>query len=232
MLTNKKGKVFVSANLQGDFLGLDKWCFENNTSTDDILILCGDSKILYFMNNAEEKNKYFLSKLPITLLCVRGEQDENYLKCLNICYTELDHDPISGGVYWEKDYPNILYVANGTQLNLKGKNCLFLEGGHDTEQQYYPLGGRSVFSDEMPSPGERMEVLDKVYRKHYDYVFSHTCPAEWADRIGPMEIYLDDVRNYISFSYWFYGHFCKNEIKKLDGNQAQQVCFPYVEEIL
>lgn len=190
---------------------------------------------MYWSDSVENENKKFLSKLPIALLCVRGEQDENYLKSPDICYEQLDYDPLSGGVYWEKEYPNILYVANGTHLTLKGFDCLFLEGAHDPEQKYYPLGMRHAFEDDMPSAGERLEVLDKVYRKHYDYVFSHTCPAEWVKdekRIGPMEAYLSDVYHYISFTYWFYGHFCENKIEKLDGNQTQQVCFPYVEEIM
>lgn len=51
-------------------------------SSDDMLIILGDSGINYYLNEEELKYKDYLTKFKIKLFCIRGNHEERPYKYL------------------------------------------------------------------------------------------------------------------------------------------------------
>ena len=81
-------RVFVRGDTHGYFDWLPDWCEENHTTTNDLLIILGDAGILYYgAKKAREKAlKEFISKCPITLLCVRGNHEARPSDYTSTCF--------------------------------------------------------------------------------------------------------------------------------------------------
>ena len=77
MMKDKFYRLFITGDRHGRFDDLEYFCQANNTTEDDALIILGDAGILYYGENKthEKYLKAWLSRLPITILCVRGNHE-------------------------------------------------------------------------------------------------------------------------------------------------------------
>lgn len=218
-------RVFVCGDVHGDFGWLADWCHDNRTTDDDALILLGDSGILYYgAENWREKHiKDTIAACPITLLVVRGNHDRRP-EHGKMTFDIREDDPIvPGGFRYDSAYPNILYIADGSCLDINGRSCLFIGGAYSVDKDYRITMGWHWFEDEELNEGERCDILDKLngsgQHYYFDFVFTHTCPTpiiptdlflssidqSQVSRI--MEDFLLDVQNVIDFDKWYFGHY-------------------------
>ena len=72
------GRVWVRGDTHSNFDFLPYFCDKHKTDVDDILIILGDAGILYYGENEkrEQALKDYLTVLPITLVCVRGNHED------------------------------------------------------------------------------------------------------------------------------------------------------------
>lgn len=218
-------RVFVRGDVHGDFEWLADWCNDNCTTTNDALILLGDSGILYYgSKNWREKHiKDIIAACPITLLVVRGNHDRRP-ECDNMMFTIEEDDPIvPGGYRYDLNYPNIRYIADGSCLAINNKRCLFIGGAYSVDREYRIAMGWRWFLDEELSEEERCDILDKLngsgQHYYFDFVFTHTCPTSliptdlflgFVDQSKvsyAMEDFLSTVQNITDFDKWYFGHY-------------------------
>ena len=219
----KYKRVWITGDTHGDFDWLSSWCHQEQTNKDeDLLIILGDAGIMYYgqYREREENLKSIIQKCPITLLCVRGNHDARPSSYENIQFVELESDPcVPNGYYYESDYPNIWYVADGSMININNKHCLFIGGAYSVDKEYRQMMGWRWFKDEELTREEQMDILDKVDHHWFDYVFTHTCPYDWMPRdlfmksidqskvSNDMEHFLTTVSEIIDFDTWYFGHY-------------------------
>lgn len=218
-------RVWVTGDTHGQFDWLKSWCKNNHTTYEDALIILGDAGIMYYDQEHEQtkKIKQLISECPITLLCIRGNHEARPIHTKGIEFIYEENDPvIPSGYYYESAYPNIRYIADGSTFNINGNRCLFIGGAYSVDKEYRLMSGWRWFEDEELTDEEMTDILDKIDHKHYDYVFTHTCPEKWQPRdlflsifdqskvSKKMEQFLTTVSEIITFRYWYFGHYHDN----------------------
>ena len=210
------GRFFLTGDTHGVFNRIEVFCRENNTTKDDILCILGDAGINYYLNKRDYMLKQVLQDLPITLFCIHGNHEE---RPFNIAtYKEKEWN--NGVVYYEEEFPNLLFAKDGEIYMINGKKCLVIGGAYSVDKEYRLLKGWSWFKDEQPSK-EIVKYVEKqiAKQKEFDIVLSHTCPISTEPRHmflpfidqskvdKTTELILQRVADLITFDAWYFGHF-------------------------
>lgn len=217
-----KMKYYVTGDCHGDFKKIEYFCKYNNTSKKDVLVILGDAGINYWLNKSDIKNKIKLEKLPITIFVVHGNHEER--PCNIASYKEKIWN--GGTVYYEEDYPSLLFAMDGEVYDMNGKKAIAIGGAYSVDKDYRCMVGMPWFSDEQPSDAVKESVERKLQDKGWkiDYILSHTCPKE----MMPTDLFLDFIdQNTVDnsteewlgkiwsktdFERWYFGHFHENRI--------------------
>lgn len=228
-------RIFVTGDRHGNFCDLQDWCKENHITHRDLLIICGDSGIMYYGADSEKDKRladflhYECSGLNI--MCVRGNHDcrpQNYYS-----HNIIDPCKEAGNMIVYPEIPNVVFMEDGSIININGKRCLFIGGAYSVDKYYRLMRGWHWFADEELSDTEMdniLKMLNSLENKHFDWVFTHTCPFLWEpvdlfingvdqNTISKrMEKFLGAVERIITFDHWYFGHFHDNRIDMLgDG---------------
>jgi 3-oxoacid CoA-transferase subunit A len=208
--------VYLTGDTHGDFDRISQFCDENNTTKEDILIILGDAGINYFCNFRDDILKRTLIELPITLLCVHGNHEE---RPFLLDYEEKEwHDGI---VYYEKEYPNLLFAKDGEIYDFNGKKAMPIGGAYSIDKYYRLYNNLHWFESEQATDEIKEYVESQLEKCNWkiDYVFTHTVPVNyeptWAFLPGvdqsrvdkTMEIWLQKIVDKLEFERWFAGHY-------------------------
>lgn len=209
-------RFFITGDTHGDFKRIAEFCDKHNTTKDDVICILGDAGINYYLGKKDYLLKEFLKDLPITLFCIHGNHEE---RPQNIpSYDEKEWN--NGIVFYEEDYPNILFAKDGEIFNINGKTILVIGGAYSVDKEYRLMNGWSWFKDEQPNDEIKQYVKEQIKKqKHFDIVLSHTCPItkqpthmflSWLDQSKvdkSTERFLQDIADKIDFDSWYFGHF-------------------------
>lgn len=225
------GKMYVRGDTHGNFDFIPYFCQEHNTTTDDVLVILGDAGILYF-DTEKPREKYlkqYLAKQPITLFCVRGNHEDRpenrHVPCV---YNSL----VDGEVYSEELYPNILYAKDGAVYHWNGKSILTIGGAYSVDKFYRHAMGWYWNPFEQLTESEMSGIMERCAGKHYNYVFTHTCPFTWQPTDlflsnidqnavdNTMEIWMDKFSRNIDFDHWFFAHFHSDRLDVCDDGKV------------
>ena len=137
-----------------------------------------------------------------------------------------------GEVYCEKEFPYIRYFKDGGTYMIDGKRVLTIGGAYSVDKEYRLARGSGWFESEQLTADERAKIFNRVCGQHFDVVLSHTCPLDWEpiDLFLPfidqstvdktMEIWLNEVKDIITFDLWCFAHFHKDREER-----------PFVEQL-
>lgn len=222
MMKDKFYRLFITGDRHGRFDDLEYFCQANNTTEDDALIILGDAGILYYGENKthEKYLKAWLSRLPITLLCVRGNhearpQDRKNMLCRDFC---------GGKAYYEEACPNVLHLTDGGVYSICGKTILSIGGAYSVDKELRLAMNYMWFENEELSLVEMERIYADLLATnlHYDLILTHTCPEKWIPTdmfIGGidqskvsrrMEIFLEGIENITDYDHWYFGHYHGN----------------------
>lgn len=197
------------------------YCTAKNVDYNDIKyhIILGDVGIL-FPNNFKEDmyNIEFFDSKPFITLGVLGNH-ENYpaIKSLELVDIGI------GNPVW-KVSEKLYYLPRGKVYNIDGKKCLVLGGAVSLDKKW-----RTEFLDwwreEEWGYIETENLLNFLKKENeFDYVFSHSAPAEAAPFLAkfkgfndmPINILKENdstvrlntmVCSMIEFKHWYFGHY-------------------------
>lgn len=214
-------RVFITGDTHGNFSFLKQWCEKVGTTKEDYLIILGDAGINYYLGKLSKKLKYRLSKCPITLICIHGNHEarpaslKGYIK-------EFNYD-IQCGVWYEKEFPNILFPDDGEMI-INNKTFLILGGAYSVDRDYRLEHGLKWFPDEQMSEESKKRILRFIETENsFDYILSHCAPLKYEpihlflsfidqEKVDKsMEEFLEKVLEQVQFNYWFFGHYHSDE---------------------
>ena len=210
------GKFYITGDTHGNFNRIDYFCQRFETSKEDILCILGDAGINYYLNKKDYMLKQVLQDMPITFFCIHGNHEE---RPFNIS-TYITKKWNGGIVYYEEEFPNILFAKDGEIYNINGKSVLVIGGAYSVDKEYRLLKGWSWFKDEQPNK-EIVKYIEKQITKqrHFDIVLTHTCPIKTEPRHmflpfidqskvdKTTELLLQRIADWITFDNWYFGHF-------------------------
>ena len=207
---------YITGDTHRDFRLVAAFCDKVQSAKDDVLIILGDAGVNYFGGENDRKLKRLLMELPITLFCIHGNH-ERRPESLSYAETEL----YGGAVYWEPEFPNLLFAKDGEIYDFGGKRCIAIGGAYSIDKPLRLAEGWGWWPDEQPSPKIRKRVEARLAAESWrvDVVLSHTCPLKYEPREvfisgvneamvdNSTEKWLDAIEDRLDYNRWYCGHY-------------------------
>ena len=216
--------IYISGDKHANFEEVLNFCYVNKTSLDDTLIVLGDAGINYYVNENDYILKNSLLQYPITFLCIHGNHEERP-ENIKTYKKKKFHDGI---VYYEEDYPNILFAKDGEVYNFNNHKVLVIGGAYSVDKYFRLAMGYNWYENEQPNAATKSrvkEVLNNMNNK-IDIILSHTCPYKYLPREMLLdgidqstvdystEYFLNEIENTVDYNLWYCGHYHTD--KKID----------------
>lgn len=194
--------------------------FNQKLTKDDVIILLGDVGLNYYGGERDLDNKELLNDIPCYFFCVHGNHEARASSIAS--YKEKQWR--GGVVYYEPEYPRILFPKDGEIYDFDGKKAIVIGGAYSVDKEYRLNVGIPWFSDEQPSDEIKVHVEHKLGEIDWrvNYVFSHTCPLKYeptdmflsfidqtkVDK--STEEWLSKIANRLDYEHWYFGHYHDN----------------------
>lgn len=214
--------IYITGDIHGDPFRVSTICERFQLTSDDLLILLGDVGANYYYGPRDEWMKNVLNKVAPTIFCIHGNHEGR---------PDITRGYVSklwngGIVYYQIEYPSLLFAKDGEIYDIGGKKCIAIGGAYSVDKHIRLLHGWPWFPDEQPSDSIKAYVEEQLSKKHIDVVFSHTCPSKYTpvECFLPgldqstvdksTEMWLDKVESSIEYQAWYCGHWHIN--KRID----------------
>lgn len=213
--------IYITGDTHREFDRVKKFCKKNNTTTDDILIITGDAGINYFGRYRDTIFKTYLSTLPITMFCVRGNHEQRPEE-IETYQTKM----FAGGtVYYEKDFENLLFAKDGEVYTFNDKKYMVIGGAYSVDKPQRIAYGWHWFPNEQLDSTEKSLIEAKLESMDLQIygILSHTCPQKFTPKElflpgvdqskvdTSMEDWLDSIEDKLSYEKWYCGHYHTNK---------------------
>lgn len=228
-------RVFLTGDTHRNELDrIEIFCEENNTTTDDIMIILGDAGINYYLNNRDIAIKEYLSQLPITIFCIHGNHEERPENIKS--YHRAYNDKVRGFVYIEENFPNLLFAIDNKTYFINNNYYYTFGGGYSVDKEYRLTVGANWFPSEI-----NHELVAKVNRQLNEFnssikeyvslptekltkekipfiILTHTCPLKYQpnevmlhwvkqDTVDKtLELLFDRFDDMFDYKNWYCGH--------------------------
>lgn len=179
---------------------------------DDYLIIAGDFGAVWSGDAQDDEILEYHDFKNYTTLFVAGNHEN---------YDLLEKYPVEiwrGGKV-RRIRENVLQLMNGQIFEIDGKT-LFIMGGATSVDKILRKEGISWWPQEEPAQENYEEALENLKKAGYsvDYIITHTCPEKvrkesfsvfdgFVEYSSPVEQFLDEVYDNVSYKKWFAGHF-------------------------
>lgn len=169
--------IYITGDTHRQFDRIVDFCEENETTVDDVMIILGNAGINFYLDDSDVQLKEDLSRLPVTLFCIHGNHEERPEFVGG--YEEKEWN--GGMVYYEEEYPNILFAHDGEIFDFDGRKAIAIGGAYSVDKYYRIRNGAPWFDTEQPDDRTKMYVESRLEKAGWqvDYVLSHTAPKKY-----------------------------------------------------
>lgn len=219
--------IYITGDTHGKFKRVEAFCQRFQTTREDILIILGDAGINFSGGIRDEMNKCYLESLPITLFCIHGNHEQRP-GTIDTYKERVWH---GGSVYYEGEYPHLLFARDGEIFDLDGKKAVVIGGAYSIDKMMRLTYGYGWWPDEQPSEEIKKYVEQQLENRNWkiDLVLSHTTPLKYEPVEVFMagidqgkvdkstEIWLDKIEERLDYKKWYCGHYhTEKKIEKLE----------------
>lgn len=209
--------IYITGDKHADFREVFYFCYANETTCDDILIVLGDAGINYYASELDYKLKNSLRGYPITFFCIHGNHEERP-ENIKTYKTKKFYEGI---VYYEEDYPNILFAKDGEVYNFNNNKVLVIGDAYSVDKYFRKAYGYNWYESEQPNEETKNKVKSvlKKLDNRVDIILSHTCPYKYLPREmflegidqstvdNSTEYFLDEIEESTDYNLWYCGHY-------------------------
>ena len=209
--------IWLTGDTHGHFDRVEQFCREHRTTTDDILIILGDSGFNFGGGERDLFLKTRASHFPITIFSLHGNR-ENRPQNIPSYVTGSFH---GGTVYYEPQFPNLLFAVDSEVYSFGGKDCLVVGGAYSTGKEYRLAKGLGWWPDEQPSDAVKQHVEELLAARSWqmEIILTHTCPLRYKPHEAlkrdldqstvdsTTEQWMDSIEERLSYAHWYCGHF-------------------------
>ena len=216
--------VYYTGDIHGNAKGVVAFAEQYELTKSDILVILGDVGANYYGNYRDRYCKDALARMKPTVFCIHGNHERRPGTLPGYKQKEWN-----GGLVWyEDEYPNLLFARDGDIFNMEGVQHLVIGGAYSVDKYYRLERNYQWFADEQPSAEVKAYVEEQVANRHIDIILSHTCPFRYEplEAFLPMidqntvddstERWLDMIEAAADYKAWLCGHWhIEKQIDKL-----------------
>lgn len=206
--------VYYTGDIHGAPYKVVRFSKAMNLTKNDIIVILGDVGVNYYGNERDLIAKGQLSGLKPTILCIHGNHEKRPSTISSYKKKEWN-----GGLVWyEDEYPKLLFAKDGEIFTLVGIRHLVIGGAYSVDKYYRLRHGYEWWEDEQPSSEIKQYTEQQIKAQPIDVILSHTCPKKYE----PTEMFLtmidqstvdksteewlDQIEETCEYNAWFCGH--------------------------
>lgn len=209
--------IIYTGDTHGEKDKLHHLTYKLNLNKKDTIVVLGDACFNYYGNDMGDLNlKNFVENKCATIFCIHGNHENRPQNIPSYSTKEWN----GGLVYYEREFPHILFAIDGEIYNLDGKKSIVIGGAYSVDKYYRLNHGLKWFEDEQPSELIKKKVESVLEKENWkiDRVLSHTCPKKYTpiEAFLPLinqstvdnstEEWLDTIEDKLQYKSWFCGH--------------------------
>ena len=214
--------IYITGDTHGRFERIEQFCRKFKTKKEDVLIILGDAGINFSGECYDWPKKEFLEEL-----CIHGNHEQRPQTIGT--YREMQWN--GGAVFYEKEFPHLLFAKDGEVFDLEGKKTIVIGGAYSIDKMTRVVYGYGWWPDEQPSQEIKRDVEQRLYEENWkvDVVLSHTTPLKYEpvevflpgmDQSSvdkSTEIWLDQIEDRLEYQKWYCGHYhTEKKINRLE----------------
>lgn len=216
--------VYYTGDIHGNTKGVVAFTKQHELTDSDTLVILGDVGANYYGNRRDRYCKDALAKTKPTILCIHGNHERRPTTLPTYKQKEWN----GGMVWYEDDYPNLLFARDGDIFDIEGTRHLVIGGAYSVDKFYRLANNYLWFPDEQPSAEIKTYVEEQIAKHRIDIILAHTCPFKYEPREAflPMidqstvddstERWLDKIEETADYKAWLCGHWhIEKQIDKL-----------------
>lgn len=207
---------YVTGDKHSNLYGVIHYAEFKGITKDDVIIILGDAGINYY-GEKDKELKEKLSNADITLFCVHGNHEQRP----ETIETYKEKSMFGGIVFYEEEYPNILFAKDGEIYDIEGYKVFVIGGAYSIDKYFRIKNNEPWFKDEQPSKALKENILNRLKTKKpkIDIILSHTCPYKYIPKEALLkglnqslidhstEYFLDKIEELVDYKKWYCGHF-------------------------
>lgn len=218
---------YITGDCHGSFSRLTVFNAMTKLTEDDVMIILGDAGFNICRDEREEVNKKFVNSFPFTTFCIHGNHE---MRPYDID-TYKTKQYRGGTVWYEEEYPKILFAKDGEVYDFDGLKCMVIGGAYSVDKSFRIMYRLPWFENEQPSDEIKAYVMAQLekYGNKIDIILSHTCPYKYEPKevfikgVNQLmvdkstEKWLDEIEENTEYCKWYCGHY--HTVKKIDRMQ-------------
>ena len=206
--------VYFTGDIHGSPFKLQVFCRYMELTEKDTIVILGDVGANYYGGKRDKQFKEQIAKLAPTIFCIHGNHEQRPANIPSYKAKEWNDGP----VWYEEEYPNLLFARDGNIYVIDGVRYLVIGGDFSVDKNYRLSRGYGWWADEQPSEEIKARVGRRVANSGLDVILSHTCPFKYEPReaflpgIDQSEVdssteeWLDTIEESVDYKAWFCGH--------------------------
>ena len=207
--------IFFTGDIHGGVYDLENRIKIYGVPKGGSIVVLGDVGVNFYLNKTDRKKKEYLAALPYTFFFIHGNHE---VRPQNVeGYVLHPGNPGCAGTYIDPQYPNQVFLQDGVHY-LEDKKVLVAAGAYSVDKYHRIATGGRWFEDEQMPREIQQWMLEFTNGDHYDLVLTHTCPylarplekglgfIDQATVDPSMEVFLERLRQQITFDRWLCGH--------------------------
>ena len=216
--------IYYTGDIHGQKYEIERFCKRFKPTADDVIVILGDVGANYSRDERDAELKTALNRVKPTILCIHGNHEIRPWHIPTYKTKEW-----KGGIVWyEEEYPTVLFAKDGEIYNLEGLRHIAIGGAYSVDKFYRIRYGGGWWPDEQPSAEIKAYVKRQLRNKPVDVILSHTCPFKYkpVEAFLPgvdqstvdtsTEKWLDEIEESTDYLAWYCGHWhIKKRIDKI-----------------
>ena len=206
--------VYFTGDIHGSPFKLQVFCRYMELTEKDTIVILGDVGANYYGGKRDKQFKEQIAKLAPTIFCIHGNHEQRPANIPSYKAKEWNDGP----VWYEEEYPNLLFARDGNIYVIDGVRYLVIGGAFSVDKNYRLSRGYGWWADEQPSEEIKARVGRRVANSGLDVILSHTCPFKYepreaflpgidqSDVDSSTEEWLDTIEESVDYKAWFCGH--------------------------
>lgn len=139
--------IYLTGDTHGRFGRLLDFSDKMRLTKTDTVIILGDVGFNVFGDARDCYNKYHINSLGFTVFCVNGNHKMRPYDIKTYKMKEYN-----GGLVWyEDEFPNLLFAKDGEVYDLGGMKCMVIGGAYSIDKPIRIAMGYPWFENEQPS---------------------------------------------------------------------------------
>ena len=206
--------IYFTGDTHGEISKIIKFAENQRLLMNDIIVILGDAGYNYYGNEQDRERKFRLAHIKPIVLCIHGNHE---MRPANIP-TYRTKAWNGGTVWYEEEYPNLLFAKDGEIYTLNGLKYIAIGGAYSVDKNFRIARGYNWWEDEQPSNDIKRYVEEQISKYTIDVVLSHTCPQKYTPTEmflhtinqtmvdSSTEKWLNKIEESLTYKAWYCGH--------------------------